>query len=179
MPMMRINRRWMKMRIQVRVIFGLCTWIFLAHLVSFPLTNPFISFCHFTEGLIHKPALRKSTLIQTMKVPTVESPPYRKVRALRLYDTPATPKTLFKKATIETPAQNRFIRKTMPSVFPPQTPNNRPMAYPVNRSLEPMSANINPFSPSSMCTDHFSYSWPFDKLSITDICNTLCVSQVS
>lgn len=104
---------------------------------------------HFAAGLIHKPALRKSTLLQTMKMP-IESPPYRKIRALRLYETPATPRTLFKKATTETPAQNRFIRKPLATAFPPQTPDNRPKPFAVhNKTLEPVTANINPFSPSS------------------------------
>lgn len=84
-----------------------------------------------------------------MKMP-IESPPYRKIRALRLYETPATPRTLFKKATTETPAQNRFIRKPLATAFPPQTPDNRPKPFAVhNKTLEPVTANINPFSPSS------------------------------
>lgn len=97
-----------------------------------------------------------------MKMP-VESPPYRKIRALRLCETPATPRTLFKKATTETPAQNRFIRKPLASPFPPQTPNNRPKAFAVhNKTFEPVTANINPFSPSSM----FAYSAPVNQFNL-------------
>lgn len=111
-----------------------------------------------------KPTLRQSTLIQSMKVP-IESPPYRKVRALRLFDTPATPKTLFKKSSTESgtttpaPAQmhSKFIRKpilTNINMFSSQTPSNlheKPKIFPVhNKALEPLTANINPFSPSSM-----------------------------
>lgn len=160
---MRINHQWTRMRTQVSVhlhqndldeLFPLLLRILAICIFCFHLIHGTYFLLYSIEGIIHKPMLRKSTLIQTMKVP-VESPPYRKVRALRLYDTPATPKTLFKKAIIETPAQNRFIRKPMANTFPPHTPNNRPLAYPMNKSLEPMSANINPFSPSSINRNNF------------------------
>lgn len=106
--------------------------------------------------------LRANTIMQTKM--HLESPPYRKVRALRLFDTPATPKTLIKKSSMEngvaTPAQNKLIRKSILSNLSglaPRTPNvvaDRPKALPVhNKALEPVTANINPFSPSSMFMD--------------------------
>lgn len=103
--------------------------------------------------------LRQSTLMQTKM--HLESPPYRKVRALRLFDTPATPKTIIQKSSVEnrpvvtTPAmQSKFIRKPILSnTVVPKTPNihERPKAFPVHcKTFEPVTANINPFSPSSM-----------------------------
>lgn len=105
--------------------------------------------------------LRATTLIQSKL--HLESPPYRKVRELRLMDTPATPKTLFKKSSFDngvpTP-QNKLIRKSLLShlggIAPSRTSNvaERPMALPVhNKALEPVTANINPFSPSSKSND--------------------------
>lgn len=91
----------------------------------------------------------------------LESPPYRKVRALRLFDTPATPKTLFQKSSLEnrtgaTPANSstKLIRKSILSHIgglAPQTPNvsDRPRAMPLPHSKGTLTANINPFSPSS------------------------------
>ncbi|XP_055303329.1 wee1-like protein kinase [Sitodiplosis mosellana] len=100
----------------------------------------------------------RATAISQSKM-HLESPPYRKVRALRLFDTPATPKTLIKKSSFEngaqTPAQNKLIRKSILSNLGglgSRTPNvtDRPKALPVhNKALEPVTANINPFSPSS------------------------------
>lgn len=89
----------------------------------------------------------------------LESPPYRKVRALQLFDTPATPKTLIKKSSFEnrtiTPANShsKLIRKSVLSHIGgllPQTPNTaeRPRSFPVH-TKGTLSANINPFSPSS------------------------------
>lgn len=103
--------------------------------------------------------LRQATIIQSKM--HLESPPYRKVRALKLFDTPATPKTLIKKSSLEngtaTPAtRTKLIRRSILSNIsglPSQTPNiaDRPKAMPVhNKALEPLTANINPFSPSSM-----------------------------
>lgn len=102
--------------------------------------------------------IRQTRLMQTNKM-HLESPPYRKVRALRLFDTPATPKTLFQKSSLEnrtgaTPANSssKVIRKSISSHiggFAPQTPNvsDRPKAMPL--PLSSLTANINPFSPSS------------------------------
>lgn len=104
--------------------------------------------------------LRQSTLLHSKM--HLESPPYRKVRALKLFDTPATPKTLIQKSSVATPAtRSKLIRKSILSNIggmPSQTPNavDRPKAMPVhNKALEPLTANINPFSPSSKQEDSF------------------------
>lgn len=106
---------------------------------------------------------RQTTLMQSKL--HLESPPYRKVRALRLFDTPATPKTLIKKSSfdngsaIQPNTHSKLIRKSILSNIcglAPRTPNiaDRPKAMPVhNKALEPLTANINPFSPSSKSTD--------------------------
>ncbi|XP_068223595.1 wee1-like protein kinase 2 [Palaemon carinicauda] len=44
-----------------------------------------------------RPAVRPT--IDNTTAPTLESPPYKKIRALRLFDSPATPKTLLLKST--------------------------------------------------------------------------------
>lgn len=102
-----------------------------------------------------KPLIRPS-IVQASKI-HLESPPYRKVRALRLFDTPATPKTIIYKSAADQPpnSSSKLIRKpilTNVSGFAPRTPNvhDRPKAFPVhNKALEPVTANINPFSPTS------------------------------
>lgn len=101
--------------------------------------------------------MRQTRLMQTKM--HLESPPYRKVRALRLFDTPATPKTLIQKCSLENrtakPANShsKLIRKSVLSHIgglAPQTPNNsdRPRSFPVH-TKGTLTANINPFSPSS------------------------------
>lgn len=100
--------------------------------------------------------MRQTRLMQTKM--HLESPPYRKVRALRLFDTPATPKTLLQKAALEnltaTPdPHKKLVRKSILSHIgglAPQTPNisDRPKPLPVH-SKGTLTANINPFSPSS------------------------------
>lgn len=106
--------------------------------------------------------MRQTRLVQTKM--HLESPPYRKVRALRLFDTPATPKTLIQKAALEnriaTPANShsKLIRKSILSHIgglAPQTPNvsDRPKPIPLH-SKGTLTANINPFSPSSKRIAH-------------------------
>lgn len=102
--------------------------------------------------------MRQTTIMQSKM--HLESPPYRKVRALRLFDTPATPKTLIKKSSFDigppTPANthSKLIRKSILSNISglaSRTSNScsdRPKSIPVhNKALEPVTANINPFSP--------------------------------
>lgn len=112
----------------------------------------------------------------------IESPPYRKVRALRcvtncgsrrfkfetksqfisdfrLFDTPATPKTILQKSELmsTTGSTNRSLLKSLqdgktPAANVPTTPSamDRPKAFPVhNKMFDSITANINPFSPSS------------------------------
>lgn len=93
------------------------------------------------------------------KTPTTMSisPPYRKVRALRLFDTPATPKTILEKssgkclnhlsvvaATDVAQKQESLFLKTI----------ERPRSLPLhNRALDNVmqqqTANVNPFTPDS------------------------------
>lgn len=103
------------------------------------------------EPLLHRPPMMRNIgHIRTLPRPplnshaprlNIESPPYRKVRALRLFDTPATPKTIIKKSEVELMSANKA-----------KPPNvcDRPKAIPIhNKVLDSISANINPFSPSS------------------------------
>lgn len=87
------------------------------------------------------------------------SPPYRKVRALRLFDTPATPKTIIEKSS------GKFLNhlsavtasdetKRHESLFIKTT--DRPLSLPLhNRALDNVmqqqTANVNPFTPDSEC----------------------------
>lgn len=124
----------------------------------------FLFFFSFFQGNPMFRPLRQTTLMQSKL--HLESPPYRKVRALRLFDTPATPKTLIKKSSLENGATSanthKLIRKSILSSvngLPPRTPIDRPKALPVhNRALEPIHANINPFSPSSKPSRHLFQS---------------------
>lgn len=70
------------------------------------------------------------------------SPPYKRVRALRLFDSPATPKTLMEKSVMHTPLPSKCNR-----LFPCRE-KPRPCSYP-NKSEKP-AANVNPFTPSGM-----------------------------
>lgn len=108
---------------------------------------------------LHRPHLiRGSALLRSNVRPpplvlpsklNLESPPYRKVRALRLFDTPATPKTIIQKCSADIlPKQNN----TKPADAVPSTPIvlERPKAIPIhNKVLDSITANINPFSPTS------------------------------
>lgn len=112
------------------------------------------------DGLLHQPhfnrslamnmsTLRPSSLLQASKL-NLESPPYRKVRSLRLFDTPATPKTIIEKSTASDLSSASLKYTTKP--LAQATPNlpDRPRAYPIhNKVLDTVTANINPFSPSS------------------------------
>lgn len=111
-----------------------------------------------SSGII-RPMLRPSSLVQQSKL-NLESPPYRKVRALRLFDTPATPKTIIQKSASSEFAPPSTTAKFNTSIKPtgfgadavPATPNlhDRPKAIPIhNKMLDSFAANINPFSPSS------------------------------
>lgn len=77
------------------------------------------------------------------------SPPYRKVRALKLFDTPSTPNTIIQKSAFErakVPPKNIFQR-TIDSDY-----HERPIAYKLfNKVLDDVetTANVNPFTPDS------------------------------
>lgn len=76
--------------------------------------------------------------------PLTFSPPYKRVRALRLFDTPITPKTIYEKSNghygsslMEPRFRAGLYRETPP----------RPAATAFPRKLDKPVANINPFSP--------------------------------
>ncbi|XP_037957826.1 wee1-like protein kinase [Teleopsis dalmanni] len=74
------------------------------------------------------------------------SPPYRKVRELRLFDTPATPKTILQKS-----ADNNLNSDNVKALASEMT--ERPLSLPVHpRTVENVrpSANINPFTPDGL-----------------------------
>jgi wee1-like protein kinase len=72
------------------------------------------------------------------------SPPYKTVRALRLFDCPFTPKTLFEKSSVATPAspapRSWLFRRT-------EKLRGVACAYP--KFVKP-PANVNPFTPNSL-----------------------------
>ena len=71
------------------------------------------------------------------------SPPYKRVRALRLFDSPATPKTLIEKSAMHTPIPNKCTR-----LFHPDKPKAVPTSY--HSKCDKPLANINPFTPNGM-----------------------------
>uniref|UniRef100_A0A1A9W029 Wee1-like protein kinase n=1 Tax=Glossina brevipalpis TaxID=37001 RepID=A0A1A9W029_9MUSC len=78
------------------------------------------------------------------------SPPYRKVRALRLFDTPATPKTILEKSSV-----NHLSRVSAGGSPLFLKTSERPLSLPLhNRALDNVmqqqTANINPFTPDNL-----------------------------
>lgn len=105
---------------------------------------------------------RAGLTVSPRKQPSV-SPPYRKVRALRLFDSPATPKTILQKS--------KFVKSLAngPSAVSGQVRGEadvlakpidgmgaviceKPRAVPLHRNYENVlpSANVNPFTPPGM-----------------------------
>lgn len=70
------------------------------------------------------------------------SPPYKRVRALRLFDTPATPKTLIEKSAATTPVPAKCTR-----LFSSDKPRS---VSSLHGKLDKPSANVNPFTPNGM-----------------------------
>ncbi|XP_055636325.1 wee1-like protein kinase [Toxorhynchites rutilus septentrionalis] len=104
------------------------------------------------NGDYRRPALT----VSPRKQPSV-SPPYRKVRALRLFDSPATPKTIIQKST------SKFMKTLVnasikePDVLAKPIESNglmceKPRAVPLHRNYENVlpPANVNPFTPPGM-----------------------------
>lgn len=69
------------------------------------------------------------------------SPPYKRVRALRLFDSPATPKTLMETSVMNTPLLPKSTRYV--TIEKPKPSNYQ------NKSEKP-AANVNPFTPNGM-----------------------------
>lgn len=85
------------------------------------------------------------------------SPPYRKVRALRLFDTPATPKTILQKSSARCSAAANPLREPLPHNVSVSEEDalflrsvERPRPVPLHQHLmKQQSANVNPFTPDS------------------------------
>lgn len=101
---------------------------------------------------------RKATLtVSPRKQPSL-SPPYRKVRALRLFDSPATPKTIIQKSTSKllktfangTGRETDVLAKPIDGNGP--MIHEKPRAVPLHRNYDNLysSANVNPFTPPGM-----------------------------
>ncbi|XP_034947504.1 wee1-like protein kinase [Chelonus insularis] len=71
------------------------------------------------------------------------SPPYKRVRALRLFDSPTTPKTLIEKSAMHTPVPSKCSR-----LFPLDKP--RSVACFSSQKSDRPAANVNPFTPNGM-----------------------------
>ncbi|ETN58794.1 mitosis inhibitor protein kinase [Anopheles darlingi] len=90
------------------------------------------------------------------------SPPYRKVRALRLFDTPATPKTILQKSTDNNLFRRQFgasgasdnydvLAKPMDGGMMGLLAADKPKSLPLHRQLDGgRPANVNPFTPPAM-----------------------------
>lgn len=97
---------------------------------------------------------------------TLESPPYKKIRALRLFDSPATPKTLLQKSTTETSNKPNSRSRLFPNLRQRSVLTASPQAAPAATVTPPAAsappkdqkgkcsakevANINPFTPTGM-----------------------------
>lgn len=93
--------------------------------------------------LLAGPASLKTLIRETgfsQKIPMTCSPPYKRVRALRLFDSPTTPKTLIEKSVMHTPVPSRCTRLFSLDKLKPCYPNK----------TEKPAANVNPFTPSGM-----------------------------
>lgn len=74
---------------------------------------------------------------------SVTSPPYKRVRALRLFDAPATPKTIMEKSSMHTPVPVKNTRSYI-------TDKARPVASSYQIKSDKPAANVNPFTPNGM-----------------------------
>uniref|UniRef100_A0A182J833 non-specific protein-tyrosine kinase n=1 Tax=Anopheles atroparvus TaxID=41427 RepID=A0A182J833_ANOAO len=114
--------------------------------------------------------------MRTRQQQPCHSPPYRKVQALRLFDTPATPKTILQKSTNTMFRRQVFgqdggqlfpsaaegatpnddgcdvLAKPMEGVTAPVFITDKPKPVPLHRRYEVglPSANVNPFTPPAM-----------------------------
>lgn len=91
----------------------------------------------------------------------VDSPPYKKIRALRLFDSPATPKTLIQKSSAESSGRAasrsrlflaRQRSQALTSSGAPSTPSvaQQTKEQPQGKCPTKEAANINPFTPTGM-----------------------------
>ena len=105
-----------------------------------------------------RPAMRPESEASTQ---AVDSPPYKKIRALRLFDSPATPKTLLQKSTTESsgrPASRSrlFLARQRTQVSTSQETQSPPLVAQTPKEHQQGKcstkevANINPFTPTGM-----------------------------
>ncbi|XP_011866312.1 PREDICTED: wee1-like protein kinase 1-A isoform X2 [Vollenhovia emeryi] len=97
--------------------------------------------------LIGTPAARVFTSRENaQKILKGCSPPYKRVRALRLFDSPATPKTLIEKSVLQTPVPSRISSR----LFNLDKPKPFLSRISPQNKLEKPAANLNPFTPTGM-----------------------------
>lgn len=80
------------------------------------------------------------------------SPPCQKVRALRLFNTPATPKTILQKSTTNCSNHLSAVAAVVNASAELARLTGRPRSLPLHnhRSMQPQdTANVNPFTPDS------------------------------
>ncbi|XP_039440191.1 wee1-like protein kinase [Culex pipiens pallens] len=98
---------------------------------------------------------RAGLTVSPRKQPSV-SPPYRKVRALRLFDSPATPKTILQKSkfgkTLGAAGGGDVLAKPIDGTTTGSLICEKPRAVPLHRNYENVlpPANVNPFTPPGM-----------------------------
>ncbi|XP_018784172.1 PREDICTED: wee1-like protein kinase isoform X2 [Bactrocera latifrons] len=101
----------------------------------------------FASPQINEEPQKRSSPVQTRSSAIAAvSPPYRKVRALRLFDTPATPKTILQKS------RNHLSAAVAADVARKSEIEERPRSLPLHsRVLDnfQQTANVNPFTPDS------------------------------
>lgn len=81
------------------------------------------------------------------------SPPYKRVRALRLFDSPATPRTLVARSTMHTPIPNkgtRLFHADKPKAVPTAYHHQHQVIHNLKNNDAKPHANINPFTPNGM-----------------------------
>lgn len=111
----------------------------------------------FASPQIDEEAQKRSSPVQTRSSAIASvSPPYRKVRALRLFDTPATPKTILQKS------RNHLSAAVAADVARKSEIEERPRSLPLHsRVLDnfQQTANVNPFTPDSKIYETFAYPY--------------------
>ncbi|RLU20754.1 hypothetical protein DMN91_007367 [Ooceraea biroi] len=111
---------------------------------SQPVNNNDIPLSYVTDTPAVRIPSRENSGSQKMSMAC--SPPYKRVRALRLFDSPATPKTLIEKSVLQTPVPSRYTR-----LFPVDKPRVSKISPSYqNKSDGKPAANVNPFTPTGM-----------------------------
>lgn len=118
---------------------------------------------------VHKDYLQANLTVSPRKQPSI-SPPYRRVRALRLFDSPATPKTIIEKSATSkfmkllssqktttnngNPTESDILAKPIDVSTPLFAEKPRAVPLYLNQechSHKSTGANINPFTPKGKC----------------------------